>query len=150
MNRVEEIAAVNRTPMRWPGVWKDAALLDLLGDKGINCLIFETNENLDEVRTQARQRGLAVFNREALPSDVAVIKGTWPGVRLVRASRGGERFTAGPTGDPWVDSNGWRIRLEAARQPGRSVWLDADPRKPWLFAESYLLGVADAATYGGR
>ena len=56
---------------------------------------------------------------------------------------------AGPTGNPWVDSNGWKIRLESARHPGARVWVDASPKGP-VSPDSYALALADSAAYGGR
>jgi hypothetical protein len=37
-----------------------------------------------------------------------------------------------------------------ALHPGSAIWVDAAPKEPHLSRESYLLGVADAAAYGGR
>src|ERR1022692_2499115 len=64
-------------------------------------------------------------------------------------SRGGGT-SAGPTGVPWVDTNSWKIRLEAARRPGADIWVDAPPKGPRVFATSYRTAIADAAAYGGR
>jgi hypothetical protein len=58
---------------------------------------------------------------------------------------------AGPTGNPWVDSNGWAIRLAAALHPDNAVWVDAAPAgNAFITAGSYLIAVADSAAYGGR
>jgi hypothetical protein len=136
-------------PMRWPSTWKDASALELVKDTGINCLLIEKGKEFQAVISQAREQGFTVVEPGSLPSEITLVKGLWPGVRLGRTD-GGDQFTAGPTGEPWVDSNAWRIRLALARRPGQPVWVDASPRKPWLFAESYLIGVADAAAYGAR
>jgi len=61
-----------------------------------------------------------------------------------------DQAAAGPTGEPWVDSNGWKIRLTAALHPGAAVWVDAPPKGSRLTAESYQITVADAAAHGGR
>ncbi len=60
-----------------------------------------------------------------------------------------DAFVAGPTGNPWVDSNGWKIRLESIRHPGARVWVDARP-KDLVSPDSYPLVLADSAAYGGR
>ena len=64
-------------------------------------------------------------------------------------ARGGGA-SAGPTGVPWVDSNSWRIRLEAARRPGVNIWVDAPPKAARVSATSYRTAIADAAAHGGR
>jgi hypothetical protein len=62
------------------------------------------------------------------------------------------RVEAGPTGLPWVDSNGWFIQMARAVAPGKGVWVVVDPpaKLATLRAETYALAVADAAAHGGR
>ncbi|MGQ9635195.1 MAG: hypothetical protein ACUVXB_13235 [Bryobacteraceae bacterium] len=84
------------------------------------------------------------------PADVfAFSDGVWPGVP---ATREGGTASAGPTGVPWVDSNGWRIRLALALRPSQTVWVAVDhPEKMGILRrQEYELAVADAAAYGGR
>jgi hypothetical protein len=135
--------------MRWPSSWKDPATLDLLKGTVINCLLVEEPGGLGSVIARARQNGLRIADAASLPADVTILKGEWPGVKLTE-SGAVDRVSAGPTGAPWVDSNGWKIRLTAALRPGKDVWVEAAPKKPRLFAESYQMGVADAAAHGGR
>ncbi len=137
------------TPMRWPAEWKDPAALDVLKGTAINCLLVERDVTLDPVMSRARQEGIQVVQPGVPPAGVKVIEGEWPGVKL---SESGvlDHASAGPTGVPWIDSNGWSVRLEAALNPGSQVWVDAAPRKPRLFTESYTTAVADAAAHGGR
>jgi hypothetical protein len=73
------------------------------------------------------------------PPDVVIVKGEWPGIRSAQEAG------AGPTGVAWVDSNGWIARLAAARNPGKTVWIDAAPTN-----RRYLLAMADAAAFGAR
>jgi hypothetical protein len=71
----------------------------------------------------------------------------WPGVKV---GKSGEA-EAGPTGPPWVDSNGWRCLLAQARNPGKPVWVFANPEPGHaLRPEHYQLAVADAAAHGGQ
>ena len=136
------------TPLRWPAAWKDPALLALLEGTAIDCLVIDKAAELDPVRARARQQHLRVF--DAPPDGVALVKGEWPGVNF-RGGSGGQA-AGGPTGVPWVDSNGWRIRLESALRPEKQVWIDAAPpeRGVRLTGDSYLVAVADSAAYGGR
>jgi hypothetical protein len=130
------------TPMRWPDTWHDPALLDLLKGTAVDTLLIGPGEALERVRVRARESGYAV----AAPPGVATIKGEWPGVKMARGREG-----AGPTGVPWVNSNGWAIRLALALHPDQAVWVDAPPAAGALITpDSYLVAVADAASHGGR
>jgi len=130
------------TPLRWPDSWKDAALLDLVKGTAFDCLIMSAGADLDPVRRRAREAG---YLTEA-PAGVSVAKREWPGVRTGR----GENASSGPTGVPWVNSNGWLIRLEMALHPESTVWIDAPPVDTFVTADSALIAIADAASYGGR
>jgi len=132
------------TPMRWPGCWKNPSALALLNDSPINCLVAGKGAMPEPVAAQAKQKGLTVVDPATPPSGVFVMDGLWPGVQALEA-----KASAGPTGNPWVDSNGWKIRLESARRPGARVWVDASPTGP-VPGDSYALALADSAVYGGR
>jgi hypothetical protein len=129
--------------MRWPDGWKDPALLDLLKDTAIDSLLIGPGEELSAVRAQAQARGIQI----GPPSGVSVIKGEWPGVKMER----GRNAAAGPTGVPWVNSNGWAVRLALMQKPESAVWVDAAPEAAtFVTADSYLIAIADTAAYGGR
>ncbi len=87
---------------------------------------------------------------------VAVTESVWPAVRSGRMMMEEEATAppveAGPTGLPWVDSNGWFIQMARVLVPGKGIWIVADPpaKLTTLRAETYALAVADAAAYGGR
>lgn len=142
------------TPMQWPAAWNDPSALDLLKGSAINYLLVDDGAGLEPVRTQARQLGLQI----GVPGGVGVgdrgvgvtaIKGEWPGVKMASSGSGG--VTAGPTGNPWVDSNGWQIRLASALHPETAVWVNAaPPEKVRVSAGSYLVAIADCGAYGGR
>ncbi len=91
--------------------------------------------------------GFTPFDAGKLPAGVFTVKGEWAGV--LRQASGA---SAGPTGAPWVSSNGWRIRLAHMQNPGRDVWVETEtPAKNEVIRpERYLLGMADAAAHGGR
>lgn len=133
------------TPLRWPGAWKNASALALLNDTPFNCLVADKGAVPEPVAAQAKQKGLTVVDPAAPPAGVFITKGEWPGVQALQ----GDTAAAGPTGNPWVDSNGWKIRLESARHPGALVWVDASP-KGSVPPNSYPLVLADSAAYGGR
>ena len=79
---------------------------------------------------QARQRASLTRNAR------------WPGIRASRQS-------SGPTGVPWVDWNGWQVRMMLARDPAKPAWVDVEP-PPDASPASYEAAVADAAAFGGR
>ncbi len=133
------------TPMRWPAAWKSPDTLSLLKDTPINCLLMETGADLGPVADQARRSGLAVNSRQ--PMGVNVSTGEWPGIQI--AARGGG-VSAGPTGVPWLNTNGWRVRLETALHPDDEIWIDAPPKGPRLYPDSFAMAFTDAAAFGGR
>jgi len=135
-----------RTPMRWPEGWKDPAAFDLLNGTAIDYLLLPGNSELSAVRDRARQLGIEVCDADRAPAGVEIVKGVWPGVQWPTSGAG-----AGPTGVPWVDSNGWLIRLARAQHSDSAVWVDAPPpAKSFVTADAYLMAVADSAAHGGR
>jgi hypothetical protein len=117
-------------------------MLSLLQATPIRYLFIESGGLAD----QARHAGFTVV--ETPPAGVGMVKGLWPGIRMSHA--GGDRATAGPTGEPWVDSNGWRIRAARALRPDAHFWVDAKPQAARSSAEDYVLACADAAAHGGH
>ena len=82
-------------------------------------------------------------------SPVIMVTGNvWPGVK--RSQGGGAQ--ANPTGLPWLDSNGWFLRLARDRAPGKQFWLLFDPpgKDSVVRYESYEVAVMDATAHGGR
>jgi hypothetical protein len=130
-----------RNPFRWPDSWTDPALLQLLKDTPVTGVLAKDGP----AAKAARDAGL-----EVLAPTTPLVKGRWPGIRTARRSGGGARVEAGPTGAPWVDSNGFLILLERAASPGRQVWIDADPPREGVREKDYLTAIADSAAYGGR
>ena len=143
------------TPMQWPGAWKEPSALELLKDTAVNCLLMQQGSELGAVAERAAKEGFKITEAGSRPSGVTVADGEWPGVKLTE-SGAADRASAGPTGVPWIDSNGWRIRLTAALHPdgvraaasfhGGGLVTDA-PDSPHRLAgrvkASLYLGVAD-------
>jgi hypothetical protein len=132
--------------MRWPGLWKSPSTIGLLKGTPINWLLVDRDADLAGVIEEAKRAGLNVAEAASPPAGVDLIKGDWPGVAMGR----GGGVSAGPTGVPWVDTNSWKIRLEAARRPGADIWVDAAPKGARLRSSSYQTAIADAAAHGGR
>jgi hypothetical protein len=133
-------------PMRWPAPWKEPSRLAALEGEPVNCLVFEDEPGCAEVKRAALARGLNIGQPDAV---TRVTDGVWPGI----ARQTGKAAVAGPTGSPWVDSNGWRVRLRQAREPGRATWVDAAIPKdaaPFMKGAGLVLAAADAAAYGAE
>jgi len=86
-----------------------------------------------------------VWSERETPEGVTVRRGQWPQVRNAR--EGGA--DAGPTGKPWIHSNGWAIQLAQAQEPGKTVWLAHEPPESPR-PGSFLLAAIEAEAYGGR
>ena len=104
-------------PLRWPGTLPAGDLAPL------NCLY-------------GGGAGMPVLQGAQIPK-----RALWPGVRI---SRNGAA-EAGPTGAPWVNANGWLIRIARFLDAAQPVVLDTRPLAAGL---SHVLAVADAMAYG--
>lgn len=74
----------------------------------------------------------------------------WPGVNL--PTMHGDTALGGPTGEPWVNSNGWFALLSHRMAAGKALWLEIDlpNSQSMLPADSYCLAVADSWAHGSR
>ena len=71
----------------------------------------------------------------------------WPQIRS-NIEEGKDQVDAGPTGIPWVNSNGWYVRLAKALSSEKTIWLAVDPSKG--SRSSYLVAMADARAFGAH
>jgi hypothetical protein len=134
------------TPFRWPASWTDPGRVDLLKGTAVNLILLPPDAAFDQIRARAKDAGLTAA--AGPPAGTAIVDGAWPGVK---STRGGGGQEAGPTGVPWVDSNGWLVRLSRAQRPGTTVWVEAPPKDRRMFSPaSYELAVADMAAHGAR
>ncbi len=97
-----------------------------------------------------RKRGFGA----ALPSDfVGDLDAVWPGMRTMNPTSASDAdAVSGPTGTPWLDSNGWYVRLARALARPRTLWLAFEPPdigQPQA-ATSYLQAIADTEAHGAR
>jgi len=129
-------------------------LVDAAKAKGLAVLGRVTGKAVFSA-TQAAELGLAgiVTDTELLTASGAdsgitlVREPDWPSVRMGQ----GGNADAGPTGAPWIDSNGWKVQLARALNPASTVWTTGEPGggAP-MRPDQYALAVADAGAYGGR
>jgi hypothetical protein len=136
-------------PVRWPAGWRDPGALELVKGTPFGCLLFSSIEGFQNIIERARQDGFTICDEKSPPARVEIAKGEWPGIRM---ARGHGDASSGPTGAPWVDSNGWLARLARAQKPECQVWLTADPPKSTEIKRlpQHLVAVADGAAHGGR
>jgi hypothetical protein len=136
-------------PLRWPVEWRDAGALDLLKGTPLGCVLFPSPDSYQNVIERARQLDITICDSDHAPPGVEMVKGEWPGIRM---TPGEGDAASGPTGAPWIDSNGWLVRLTRARKPGGAVWVAADPPKSSEIVQlsRHLVAVADGAAHGGR
>jgi hypothetical protein len=150
-------------PLRWPPAWADPALLGLLEGTPFNCLALEWNAALAPVVARARAASfslVAIGNDAArsagagaglvpLPDELLIAADSvWPAI----ASPANGAEPSGPTANPWIDSNGWLLRLAKARAPRKTIWLTFEPpgEPNIVLLDSYLRAIADTGTWGGR
>jgi hypothetical protein len=134
------------TPFRWPASWTDPARVDLLKGTPANMILVPPDAAFERVRARAKDAGIAAA--AGPPTGTVIVEGAWPGVKSTRA---GGNQESGPTGVPWVDSNGWLVRLTRTQHPGATVWVEAPPKDRRVFPPaSYELAVADVAAHGAR
>jgi hypothetical protein len=141
--------AKNWTPMQWPKQWKDTSMLDVLKGTAITHLLLDNSPDLKPVAAAAQQRGLKVVVPGSKISGVSVVAGDWPGIKITDTGTV-DRAAAGPTGNPWVDSNGWNVSLESEMNPDSDVWVTAQPVPPRENKEAYVIAFVDAAIHGAR
>ena len=79
---------------------------------------------------------------------VAIGGNVWPGVN---AAAGGGDASAGPTGVPWLDSNGWYIQMARARLRA-PLWVAFDPpgKGAAVAARGYVNAICDSEAAGAR
>lgn len=162
---------VNCLLLKWGPLISDAALLDRARQRGF-ALVAEIDEKADRAAALAAAQAAGV-SAVALPEPAAgaplpviawaeksklpwrsaaaafaFTDAVWPAIPTKPGAPGAE---AGPTGAPWVDSNGWFIQLARTLAPGKPVWASvAPPQAGFLHAAQYLLAVCDAWAYGAR
>jgi hypothetical protein len=143
--------------MRWPADpgWQKPEMVGLVSQETpVNCLLTPRDWPLKDVAEKRGMRVMTLGDDQMVPLEkvkagqtgiVAIKDGTWPSIG------GPGQQGGGPTGNAWVESNGWRIRLAKAKAPEATIWVDAaPPEKRVLRPEHIGLAIADSAAYGGR
>jgi len=82
---------------------------------------------------------------------LSVTENLWPGLGL-ETMKEKDVAIAGPTGIPWVNSNGWFCLLAHRLGKARALWLEFDPPTSSNLSHpaNYPLAIADSLAYGSR
>ena len=125
--------------------------IDKAADAGLSGLILA-----DAGKSESRLPIIDSYKRSTLPkgsrSPLLVCEdAVWPRLRSTTITDT-DSVVAGPTGVPWLDSNGWYVQLTRTLNQGNPIWLMFDPPKMTspLQEEAYLLALADTEAYGAR
>ncbi len=151
------VLVANWVPFEWPENWSDPALLSLLENTPVNCLLLPGSRL--QLRGAAESAGFVCPDTVRWQSwseldwpnagELAAIgDGFWPEI----SRKGGDSEDAGPTGAAWLDANGWLIEMARARAPQATIWLRSDPPEDprTVLWTHYQLAVAEAWAYGAR
>jgi hypothetical protein len=143
-------------PIEWPASWRPEQL-GLLRDSPFNALAFKDTPPAG-VAEAARAAGLNVpplawkawkeVDWAKSEGIIAIGDGFWPAYSWKGVADG----SAGPTGEPWLDANGWLYLYSRARGGGRTTWVRSDPPEdPRTVRQPHLhLLLAEAFAFGGR
>lgn len=136
--------AADWVPCLWPTAWRSEPKLDLIRGTPFNCVVGD--DITPAVAVALRESGIDAVSLEN--AAVTVMEGSrWP---QVQTGLNGDA-DAGPTGNPWIDANGFAIRAARAVAPDKPVWLtEAPPSGRVLKPDDYRLAVCDAAAYGAH
>jgi len=131
-------------PFRWPASWHDPAQLDAIRDTPFNCAVGD--DIAPAVAAEMSKCGVTVTSFKNAPA-LLLEDARWPQVRMGAYGDA----DAGPTGEPWIDSNGFAIQAARGVSPGKPVWVPSQPpAKRVLNPNDFLLAVCDAAAYGAK
>lgn len=132
--------------LEWPVSWKDPGLLQWIEGSPFGGLLFsadppagiaEAARGRCEILVKPAWRKHAEIDWSKPGDPILIGDGVWP---AMGASGATDSTEAGPTGLPWLEANGWLIRMARDLAPAAAVWIrsdlpeDADRADASLFA----------------
>jgi hypothetical protein len=116
----------------WPVSWKAHSLLDLIEDSPFGVLVFQ--REMAALAAEAARRGFQAVTAPEWQKQaeigwsrpgplIRIGDAAWPGL----GSAAADSAEAGPTGLPWLESNGWLIRMARDLAQDAEVWIRSDP-----------------------
>lgn len=118
---------------------------------GLTALMVETLEGLPKDAPAILRTPRAGVPWETVTPIFSLTDNLWPRLGLDTV-KNGDDANAGPTGVPWVNSNGWLSQLAGQLSQGKSLWLEYDPPESSDLDHpaGYALAVTDSQAYGSR
>jgi len=122
-------------PFELPPDWNRPENLAPLDGAPFNCVLFPEGA-APSIAAAASAKGWQAYPLKQAP--VKIREGVWPGLRLNQSTS----ESAGPTGTPWLDANGWVAQLARAEKPADPCWIRTEipenasqqPEDMFLFA----------------
>lgn len=145
-------------PLEWPESWQEPGLIRLLEGGPLNCVLLPAGASaaVEEalrarftVYRQAPWRKLAEIDWRRAEDIVWIGDAVWPSAGT---APGSDTAEAGPTGLPWLESNGWLIRMARDLAPQSAVWIRSDPPEDpgRMDAGLFVLAQCEAWAHGAR
>lgn len=136
--------------LEWPQPWQDPSLLRLVENSPFRVLLFPRER--PAVAEAAERKGFQAVTAPAWRKQ-AEIDWSRPGGRVLigdavwpalGATGGSDSTEAGPTGLPWLESNGWLIRMVRDLAPESEVWIRSDPPEDADHADAAVFAFAQS------
>lgn len=135
--------------LEWPPQWREPAILSMLEGSPFRTLLFQEGAPPGVAAAAAR---FTILERPAWrkqaeidwrsPGDPVFIgDAVWPSLGAAGTSDDTE---AGPTGVPWLDSNGWLVRLARGLAPSSRIWIRSDPPQDAASMDAGLFAFAQS------
>ncbi len=150
-------SATSLVPLEWPESWHEASLVRLLRGSPLNCVLLPAGA--PAAVEQALRADFTVFReppwRRHAEIDwrrageiVWIGDAVWPSV----GASSDDTAEAGPTGLPWLESNGWLIRMARDLVPQSAVWIRSSPPEDAarMDAGLFVLAQCEAWAHGAR
>ncbi len=136
--------------LEWPASWKDPSLLRWLENSPFGVLLFAEDpppgiagpaSALCQIVARPAWRKHAEIDWRQPGNPVLIGDGVWP---AMGASGASDSTEAGPTGLPWLEANGWLIRMVRDLAPSAAVWIRSDPPEDADRADASLYAFAQS------
>jgi len=131
-------------PFELPPDWNRPENLAPLDGAPFNCVLFPEGA-APSIAAAASAKGWQAYPLKQAP--VKIREGVWPGLRLNQSTS----ESAGPTGTPWLDANGWVAQLARAEKPADPCWIRTEiPENASQQPEDmFLFAALEPVPYGG-
>jgi hypothetical protein len=135
------VGTIGTSPERGPVI--DAGLR-----AGLAAFMIESLEGLPKDAPAILRVPRGGIPWESATSIFIIRENLWPGLGMDNVKED-DTASGGPTGVPWVNSNGWLSLLARRLAGGKRIWLEYDPPESSDLAHpaDYAMAVADSRAY---